>query len=756
MLLRIKSIKGLAVYDNYTLPTGMIDFKEKNIIYGWNYSGKTTLSRLFSFLEHKSISADCLACSFEIETTDGTVTEKNLATSNLTVRVFNADFITDNLNFAGSEAKPILLLGTESEAAQLEIERSLSERSRCIKGADRQANQANLLKRTLDKIKTDAASKIKSTISLVAGFGSNHLEKLIEIVRSSDKNYRLPPDKYAEYLKLARTADEEKLNPLNEIPLDYKLVEHTIKTQQLLSLKPSTAKAIERLIQNPRIEKWVEEGLYIHSNETTCNFCGNDLNLQILRELREHFSESLNEYRNKLEALISEIARDLVPYTPPKEIEINYKFRKSLISASTKYQENLTKYNNSLLELTEKLKSKLNAPFSEISIDTIEAFKIHTTQNDFVQSAEHLAKLIKENNNLTSDFVTLKAEAIERLKLHHTQEFVDYEYLHLYDAKFNLYDRHRAKYLALSDLIQKRVADLEAQISRALPGSNEMNKRIEYLLGPNCVQIVVVKNAAREERFQLRRRDGKVAKHLSEGEKTAIAFSFFLTKLGEIKKIEDAIIYIDDPISSLDSNHIFQVNAIIKETFFKLGADKSWSTTCKQVFFSTHNFEFLGLLRDINPKSNQKNKSSNFLIRKISPDTSTLEAMPTSMLDYSSEYHFLFEVLHDFHIAQNKSDYKVLMLLPNAVRRFVELYTYAKYPAPSRVSVDERADKIFGSEKSKRILKVFHFFSHANNIERLMGNSDLMCDVEGAVTDLMTLLEADPTHLGALKNGLKV
>ncbi len=100
----------------------------------------------------------------------------------------------------------------------------------------------------------------------------------------------------------------------------------------------------------------------------------------------------------------------------------------------------------------------------------------------------------------------------------------------------------------------------------------------------------------------------------------------------------------------------------------------------------------------------------------------------------------------------DKTDFKVLMHVPNAVRRFVELYTYAKIPDGS---VDTRTDRLFGPEKSKRILKVLHYFSHGNNIERIATNNDLMCDIEVAVQDLVATIQTnDPLHLEALRASL--
>ncbi|RZF23348.1 hypothetical protein EVC45_45160 [Paraburkholderia sp. UYCP14C] len=108
--------------------------------------------------------------------------------------------------------------------------------------------------------------------------------------------------------------------------------------------------------------------------------------------------------------------------------------------------------------------------------------------------------------------------------------------------------------------------ELEAQISFAQKGREKINARISNLLGSDELHIEVVKEGE-SDRFRLARREA-IAKNLSEGEKTAVAFAFFLTKLDELEDFSKSLVYIDDPISSLDSNHIFQVNSIIRETFF--------------------------------------------------------------------------------------------------------------------------------------------------------------------------------------------
>jgi len=341
------------------------------------------------------------------------------------------------------------------------------------------------------------------------------------------------------------------------------------------------------------------------------------------------------------------------------------------------------------------------------------------------------------------------------LKQHHTAKFIVEIDLSEKEKKIELYKLREAKFIAIQSTIEREIIQLESQISQAHKGKEKLNDFIQKFLGREEIKVVVIKED-NKERFRLQRNDSK-AVNLSEGEKTAIAFSFFLTKLVECKDLGKTIVYIDDPISSLDSNHIFQVNALLKEFFFtKENPDDESSPTilnCLQLFLSTHNFDFLGLLREL-PKL-KDSKKFYYYVKRINVNESILGKLPKSIENYSSEYHYLFELIYKFHNSENK-DYSDLMGIPNAVRRFMELYTYSRIPGHHIDStVDKRAEKLWGAEKSKRILKVFHYFSHGSNIERMAKNSDLICDIENAVTDLIELIKIDENHYNELEKAIK-
>ncbi|WP_439884779.1 AAA family ATPase [Pseudomonas syringae] len=747
MIKSIQKIKGLGVYADYSRPADTQEFASKNLIYGWNYSGKTTLSRLFGLLESKKVNSDLNECSFTFDTHDGPITERNYIQSNSIVRVFNSDFIADNLNFSGQAFDPILLLGAESEEAQKRLEKcdSMAKKIRDLNSS--LGKNITQLERDLSTAKTKAAAHIKKELSLVAAYSSSHMEKDIAIVAASDESPTLSDEKFRDDLRLALSSEQEQPSEIAEITVSLSLTGVFAEAESLMAKTPSLESTIEHLVKNPTIELWVEAGLPHHEGKNKCEFCEGHLSGQRMAQLEAHFSKDLADHKREINQLLSRVERSQASVDLPNDMEFNARFREAYSKAKAELETPIKEFNDAVRQLADDIRRKIAAPFEPACPRPLNDF-LTTPIEDAV---EDINALIRENNHCAQSFLSAKAKAVERLKKHYVQEFIELWGRGGQDKALQRIKRNQDRLARFDRALTLEVQRLKAIISHAQRGREEINLRLESLLGVQSVQIKVIQ-LGDTERFQLVRRDGGPAKNLSEGEKTAIAFAFFLTKLKELtpEQFKETIVYIDDPISSLDSNHIFQVTAIIKEFFFHQPLENGpWVTRCAQTFFSTHNFEFFALLRELSPTNQQ---ARHFLIRRINPNESSLTNMPKSLFRYSSEYHFLFDILNTFRSAPDKTEFNVLMLLPNAVRRFVELYTFARYPGDRELSVDKRADRIFGTEKSKRILKVLHYFSHANNIERLSENNELIFDIEAAVNELINTIKAiDPMHMEALE-----
>ena len=746
MIKSINKIDNFGVFKNYRKPADFKDFALKNIIYGWNYSGKTTLSRVFSSIESKALHPDYMSAQFKIEKADSSFTnEQNIEQESLKAKVFNSDFIEANLKWDGREFDPILLLGEDSIEAKKTIDSNELIIQRCRDGYRAKDNSKIQHDSSSARLKKQEAKNIKQTLKLIEAFTATHLDMVKSSLTDDLSTYIIAECDMDITLQKATSSETDKLIPINKYYLTYRLESYIEKTNELLRKKPEFSSTIEYLRDNPSVANWVEAGLEINDKKKKCEFCQSDIPEARVNDLRSHFSQDLKEYKSKLKLLIENQSHAKIEYIKLLPHDFYQEFHSEHSSISKDIEDCVAAYNLKAGEVSELIQKKYDSPFEELSC--VEQNK--SLQEEVELKFSKLNDLIERNNKKTDDFASEKKVAIAALKKSYVAEFYINSGVLSEAFKSELLEAQKEKFQSIATRIKTENAALEASISKAHQGRESINRYISGFLGRDEIEIEVVKDGD-IERFKLTR-DGNVAKNLSEGEKTAIAFSFFLTKLGEEQELENLVIYIDDPISSLDSNHIFQVNAVIKDVFFRKEDNgqggKEWKLNCKQIFISTHNFEFFSLLKELPMK---KSKSSFYQVKRINRTESTFLNLPKSILRYSSEYHYLFSVIHKFYTSDDKSDLEVLMSIPNALRRFIELYTYSKIPSFSEVTVDQRAETLFGALESKRIMKVLHYFSHLNNIERLVNNSDLISDIENAVSEIMEHLKGDSLHYDAL------
>lgn len=753
MIKGITKIKGLGVYDNYTKPAGTSELGIKNLIYGWNYSGKTTLSRLFAQLESKKPNSDLAGCEFSFDTDNQPITEKNFEQSDLMVRVFNSDFIRDNLHFEGNSFSPILLLGKESEEAQKKIDEKSKRIMKSDEARKRIESQIKTYTQAVSSAKTEAAKTIRQLLK-IDPYTATQLNNDVTAIENLDSQL-LSENDLAYKVGLALTPDSDKPSQVDRISASPSIMDIYKKAVTILAATPSFSNTIKHLEENLDIERWIETGLHIHSHKGTCEFCGSEITEIRLAELRSHFSKDLADHKKKVEDLLQRVTSAKIQLILPNVAELNTQFRERYSIAAEPLSKAIDIYNQAVASLAEDVQLKLGSPRKQLVPKPL----AEGLAEAIISNVEVINTVIDDNNTLANNFTTAKKESQKRVKYHYVQQFSDSQASLGHEGKKIRLRNRDIRLQAFSTVLKDQVAVLQAQISKAQLGREKINERLSSMLGSDAIQISVINDSiSKQERFKLVRKSGEIAKNLSDGERTAIAFSYFLTKLQELKQSDfiKTVVYIDDPISSLDANHIFQVTAAIRAVFFKQDNDNApWTTTCKQIFISTHNFEFFNLLREIKPVS-EKHGARLYIIKRISEKSSTFCDMPASLARYQSEYHFLFDLVYRFHEAPDKMDHAILMLLPNAIRRFIELYTYSRLPGAMNQTVDQRAEILFGAERSKRILKIFHYFSHANTIDRLAGNNELIFNTENAVRDLMdAITQTDKQHMDALISSIQ-
>ena len=156
--------------------------------------------------------------------------------------------------------------------------------------------------------------------------------------------------------------------------------------------------------------------------------------------------------------------------------------------------------------------------------------------------------------------------------------------------------------------IESEIEDLKIQLKDEKKGADKVNEYLNHFFGFTSIRFEAVEEEEQPGyKFQILR-GNEIAYNLSEGERSLIAFCYFMAKLEEADtKGKELIIWIDDPVSSLDNNHIFFVFSLIETLIAKpnKNPDGSNAFRYKQLFISTHNLEFLKYLKRLScPKKN--------------------------------------------------------------------------------------------------------------------------------------------------------
>jgi wobble nucleotide-excising tRNase len=284
--------------------------------------------------------------------------------------------------------------------------------------------------------------------------------------------------------------------------------------------------------------------------------------------------------------------------------------------------------------------------------------------------------------------------------------------------------------------IETRLARVRREIEVASIGTEKVNQYIRLYFGSDRLRVVSLSGRYRVYR------ESQVASVLSEGEKTAISFAYFMARLEESRvTLANTIVYIDDPVSSLDANHIFNTFSIIRT---KLDG-------CAQLFVSTHHYEFFRLMKDDSffrewsDKKNAKRRTSYYRVVR-SGDESRIEDLPPALRRYSSEYQLLVSTLFEFESDAGFPPF----LIPNVLRRVLEAYTSFRFPSTTE-TLDRRIGKIFlDPAVSARVYKLINHFSHAGspNVILELPAEEEVREVTGLV--LTRLREFDPEHFSGL------
>lgn len=271
-----------------------------------------------------------------------------------------------------------------------------------------------------------------------------------------------------------------------------------------------------------------------------------------------------------------------------------------------------------------------------------------------------------------------------------------------------------------------QISNKQKELKDESKGAEKVNELLNNYLGHSFLSLEAIEfedeyTGDKKYRFEIHR-DNKKAYHLSEGENSLIAFCYFMAKLQDIEtKGKKPIIWIDDPISSLDSNHIFFIYTLINTQIF---GESNEEENFEQLFISTHNLNFLKYLKRL-PKAHNDEKTKNenkklyrHLIIERKDKESSIKLMPDYLRDYVSEFNYLFGQIYKCSQLENVDDksYTTFYNFGNNARKFLELFLYYKYPDSSNQMV--KMKKFFGADSIPVVFtdRINNEYSHLSGV----------------------------------------
>jgi len=728
---RIKEIKNTDAFDVFSW-TGE-DLKIYNLIYGWNGSGKTTISRLFNFLERKVIHiADLSTIEFSIQTDSGSIKQSNLSTNALNVRVFNEDFIAENLSFEQSQAKKIVILGKENVSVQKEIEALVvesDEKEKSIVVLQGQLARIPDLSQILTKAGSEVPQQFSNTPLASGGYyGRNYdkrkVEKHIEskVVGESNLDTLIISDQADIDAKRETIKSEKKQITLiaSDIP---DLSKNFVNANGLLNTS-ITIVEIEELKDDKSLREWVETGYKLHRDRklNECKFCKSTLSDALLTHLGNFFTDELQNAKAQIESAITALNIEYAPEV------LN-------LQASMLFPDLVREYDVSIREFVAQVKiisvtiSSLVSQLKEKSGNLHDHTKKHTAieyPSDAVTKANTSLKkareIVTEHNRKVGTIEDEVRKAAQAIELHTIAKTLS-------DREYFKHKKEGEKLTAEIIKLMKVRSDIAGQINtkkaslqNATDAVEKINSILAEFFGSEYIRLEVNEVANNEIQYVLKRRD-KYAKHLSEGEASVLALVYFLIKLEEDgcdKK--NCLIVVDDPVDSQDSNFLFRTAGLLKRQLKEAG----------QLLVLTHNFEFFNLIRDWYLSKQMKDYSALFLIsnnRTSTVQEVKVDNLPVLLKEYKSEYQYLFARLYRY---SNDIEQLDEPFVANIARKVLEYFAGFKWACKTTESFAEIVNNRFIGDPSHLkkgigdfVVKFLHEYSHGQDFSRPISASML-------------------------------
>ena len=443
-------------------------------------------------------------------------------------------------------------------------------------------------------------------------------------------------------------------------------------------------------ILGPEGESWVSDGTtYLASSTESdeCPYCGQEVKgIQLVEAYRAYFGESYRTHLEEIELMESEISKSfggdaLALLTQSlSQLDKRYTFWKSLLDLPAFEVDNAEvskAWINARDVVVCALQRKQAAPLEKISLDDESKTKIHDYNRIRMQTESSSEQLVKHNDSVTSlkeatasGSIQVATEELDRLKA------IKSRHSEPNDNRCEAYLEVRASKADAEQMKQEAREALDTYRQQVFPKyRSAINSYLSRFGAAFTIEGVKPQDKAgkpstayhlsilnQKVPLQTKAEDSPGFHNtLSAGDRNTLALAFFFASLQTDENLSDAVIVIDDPISSFDSGRSMTTMQEVRK----------FCGMSKQVIVMSHVKAFLcRLYKHAKPES-----VSALHLRRMGECESTLEPWePTE--DEFTEYDHNHRALREFH-AGTATD---IRRVAKSLRPVMEGYLRVAYP----------------------------------------------------------------------------
>lgn len=698
--------------------------KKVALFYGQNGSGKSTIA---SFLNDPS-SPRYEKCSVHF----------GARTGDVDYFVYNQDFV-DKVFYLSHSQPGVFTLSKDNKEAQEAIDASnekleaLREKLDDIDGRSRSVEEE---RKAEEKAVNDAVWSVKEK------YAGGVLDFCLKKYKSDKNKFREKvqasslPDEGDSIDLLVEEAEEIRLQG-GEVKQEFGLLsfpESELERSPLLEEKilPSSDSYLSELISNLGNSDWVSQGLpYLNSSHPQCPFCQQTVDDDLFNKISAVFDKTYDTKIINIQSLRDRYDRGAQRVVGLLE---NSSVYKELVEKEPRFQDFSQELKLSIYNNLKSIDEKLEHPSEAVQLLCTSEFvdKINKTIESANDRVRDLNKKVlnKKNteNYLRERFWKLAKKSVA-------------PYIEKYKNKCDELDRRkqdlRCDFAKFNGMVYEELQVVKENQDKVVNLQRSIDSINSHLSALGVTGFYVGEDVDNSKLYRLYRDDSQenVYRTLSEGEKTLITFLYFLevckgsTDKGSLGITKNRVVVVDDPISSLSHNHVYDIAVLVHRYLINSDFRNVLVFTHSLFFFhEMNNLRFraeydyfriskLGVTRvySLNPKEIMNEYQSFWKLVKDARDSGEANVSLPNAMRSILEYYFGFvhnmeRLSHAFNDLSKDAEFKVL-------------YRYVNRESHMDAMNIQDHGEIDGVRFVHQFYKIFEHTGHQDHYHKMMGDS---------------------------------